>query len=152
MGTLRTQLTRYALTACSLSAVLVCLSAQAADNGEIVITRQVYPHAVGSIPAPPDPNPTVVNANPAAQINAMTAQGELGDGDFARISTGSSITRTITTGTHNLPGMIDHTGMPGLTSSGRAGGSGGPSANLGGQINRSIEQGMRPLTTLGGGQ
>ena len=153
MGTSRTLLTRHLLTALSLSAVLVCVSAQADGTGEIVITRHVYPRAVGSIVPPPDPHPTTVNANPGAQITAVTSQHELGDGDFARVSTGSSITRVINTGTNNLPGMVSQGGsLPGLSGSGRTGGGGGSMGSLGGQINRSIEQGMRPLSSMGGGQ
>lgn len=80
MGTSRTLLTRHLLLACSFGAWLVCVNAQADGTGEIVITRHVYPRAVGSIVPPPDPNPTTVNANPAAQINAVTTHGELGMG------------------------------------------------------------------------
>lgn len=153
MGTSRTLLTRHLLLACSFGAWLVCVNAQADGTGEIVITRHVYPRAVGSIVPPPDPNPTTVNANPAAQINAVTTHGELGDGDFARVSTGSSITRVINTGTGSVPGLLNqNSGMPGLTSTARAGGGSGVGSlgSLGGQINRSVEQGMRPLTSLGG--
>ncbi len=152
MGHWGSHITRHLLMACSLGAVLVSTIAQATDNGEIVIIRKVQSFAVGN-PAPrPDPNPTTVNTNPSAQINSATQNSELGDGDFARVTTGAGVNRTITANTNHLPGLNPSNGMPGLTS-GRAGGSsGGAANNIGGQINRSIEQGMRPLTSFGKGQ
>ncbi len=152
MGQLGRHITCHLVMACSLSAVLISTTAQAAGNGEIVVIRKVQPFAVGN-PAPrPDPNPTTVNTNPSAQINSVTQSSELGDGDFARVSTGAGVTRAITANTNPLPGLNTSNGMPGLTN-GRAGGSsGGVANNIGGQINRSIEQGMRPLTSFGKGQ
>ena len=87
MGHLGRHITCHLVLACSLSAVLISTTAQAAGNGEIVVIRKVQPFAVGN-PAPrPDPNPTTVNTNPSAQINSVTQSSELGDGDFARVST-----------------------------------------------------------------
>lgn len=152
MGYWGRRTTCHLLMACSLSAVLASAGVQAAGNGEIVVIRKVQPFAVGN-PAPrPDPNPTTVNANPSVQINSTSQSSELGDGDFARVSTGAGVTRAITANTNHLPGVNTSNGISGLTN-GRAGGNGGGVANnMGGQINRSIEQGMRPLTSFGKGQ
>lgn len=147
MGNIQSVFTRHLLMACGLSAV-VCLSVQAAGNGEIVLNRTVQPHAVGNPPMRPDPYPTTVNTNPSSNITSATTNSELGDGDFARVSTGTSLNRSSLSADNHLPALNNTNGLPGMTA-GHGGGSGGTISN---QINRSIEQGMRPLTNMGGGQ
>ena len=135
------------LTACGLSALMgLCCTVQAAPNGEIVVTRTVQPYAVGNPPMHPDPDPRTVNANPSAQV--LGATGELSDGDFAGVSTGASINRTIIPHTNSLPGLSNSNGLPGMTN-GHGGGSGGTVSNT---IGNSIEQGMRPLSVLSQGK
>lgn len=139
------------LTAFGLSALMsLCGAVQAAGpgNGVIVLTRDVQPFAVGNPAMHPDPNPTTANANPNARISAAT--NELSDGDFSRVSSGSSITRMIMPASNgsSLPGMNASNTLPGMGSS-HGGGSG---SSISGTINRSIEQGMRPLSNMGRSQ
>ena len=97
-------------------------------------------------PMHPDPNPTTVNANPAVRITS--ASRELSDGDFASVSSGTSIARSIIPNGNSLPGLNTTNGLPGMTG-GHGGGSGGTVSNT---ISRSIEQGMSPLTALSQGK
>ena len=138
---------RYLLIACSLSALLgLCGTVQAAGNGEIVLTRTVQPHAVGNPPMHPDPDPLTANASPLVQV--MGATRELSDGDFASVSSGTAITRTIMPTGNSLPGLNNSNGLPGMTS-GHGGGSG---STISGTISNSISQGMRPLSALSQGK
>lgn len=135
------------LTACSLTVLFgICSTAQAGGDGVIVLTRDVQPFAVGNPPMHPDPNPTTVNANPAVRITS--ASRELSDGDFASVSSGTSIARSIIPNGNSLPGLNTTNGLPGM-SGGHGGGSGGTVSNT---ISRSIEQGMSPLTALSQGK
>lgn len=137
----------HLLMACSLSALLGwCAVVQAAGNGEIVLTRTVQPHAVGNPPMHPDPDPLTVNASPLVQV--MSATRELSDGDFASVSSGTGITRSIMPTGSTLPGLSTSNGLPGM-SNGHGGGSGG---TLSGTISNSISQGMRPLSALSQGK
>ena len=137
----------YLLLACSLSTLLgVCGAVQAGGNGEIVLTRIVQPHPVGNPPMHPDPDPNTVNANPSPQV--MGATHELTDGDFAGVSTGTSIRHTLLPNGSSLPGLNTSNGLPGMTN-GHGGGSGGTLSNT---IGNSIEQGMRPLSALSQGK
>ncbi|MGY2288645.1 hypothetical protein ACW9H6_02615 [Pseudomonas sp. SDO528_S397] len=134
----------------SLSLLLICcvlstgasLEALAAGDGVIVIERTVQGHMVGRSPGV-DPNPTTVNANPSAHV--LRATGELGDTDFASISSGASLNRNLLpSGT--LPGL----GNPGGAVNLGGGGAGSRgNAGLGGQINGSIARGMAPLNSIG---
>jgi hypothetical protein len=125
-----------------------------AENGVIVTGRNVQGHMAGRSSFGPDPYPTTANANPGAQILRSTTNGELSDNDFAGVSSGSSITRSILpNGT--LPGLSTTHGSSasGLGAGAAAGHSGGSS--LGGQISGTIERGMAPLNNIGslmGGQ
>ncbi|NMY54173.1 hypothetical protein [Pseudomonas sp. WS 5051] len=137
----------HLLMACSLSALLGwCAVVHGASNGEIVLTRTVQPHAVGNPPMHPDPDPLTVNASPLAQV--MGATRELSDGDFASVSSGTAITRSILPSGNTLPGLTTSNGLPGI-SNGHAGGS---ANSISGTIGNSISQGMRPLSALGQGK
>ena len=137
----------HLLMACSLSALLGwCAAVQAAGNGEIVLTRTVQPHAVGNPPMHPDPDPLTANASPLVQV--MGATRELSDGDFASVSSGTALTRTIMPAGNTRPGLKTSNGLPGM-SNGHGGGSGG---TLSGTISNSISQGMRPLSVLSQGK
>ena len=135
------------LMACSIGVLLGwCSVVQAAGNGEIILTRTVQPHAVGNPPMHPDPDPLTVNASPLAQV--MGATRELSDGDFASVSSGTAITRSILPSGNTLPGLTTSNGLPGI-SNGHAGGS---ANSISGTIGNSISQGMRPLSALGQGK
>lgn len=134
------------LISCVLSTG-VSLPVLAAGDGEIVIQRTVQAHMAGRSQGV-DPNPVSVNVS----THILRATGELGDTDFASISSGSSITRAILPD-GNLPGLSNNGGGIGLGTGGAAGhGSGGGLSN---QINGSISRGMAPLNSIGnlmGGQ
>ncbi|MGE7955335.1 hypothetical protein ACQKQA_01845 [Pseudomonas sp. NPDC089530] len=150
MGNLNSGLTRLLLIGCALGSML-SLPAHAAGDGKIVLTRDVQPHAVGRPPLHPDPYPTTVNANPSERVKQMTNNTELTDGDFAGVSSGSTISRNVLPSSLNLQGLNTVTnpnGMPGMAN-GHGGGSGGAISDT---INRSMSTGMAPLGKLSGGQ
>ncbi|SDZ49804.1 hypothetical protein [Pseudomonas sp. NFIX28] len=153
MGNINSALSHLLLIACALGSLL-SLPAQAAGDirdGRIVLDREVQPRPVGRPPLHPDPYPTTVNANPSARVNQMTSNTELSDGDFAGVSSGSTISRDIMPNGVNLQGMNSVTNPNGMTgmSAGHGGGSGGAISNT---INRSLSSGLAPLGRLSGGQ
>ena len=122
------------------------LTAQA-DNGIIVITRDVQTRNAVVPPLRPDPNPTTVNANPSAHILKQT--NELSDGDFANISSGAGISTLITQQTNNLGGNLNNQSqLPNLAGS-RGTGSGNGISNM---VNSSVQRGLAPLQILTGGK
>lgn len=133
------------LISCALSAG-VNLPAFAAGDGVIVIQRTVQGHMAGRSPGV-DPNPTTVNANPAPQV--LRATNELGDSDFAGISSGSSITRAILPG-GNLPGLVNNGGGIGLGAGGAAAHGGGSGSSIAGTVNGAISSGLAPLNNISG--
>ena len=137
----------HLLMACSLSALMgVCSAVQAAGSGEIVLVRTVQPQPVGTPAMHPDPDPITANASPLAQV--MGGTRELNDGDFAGVSTGTSIRHTMMPNGNSLPGLNTSNGLPGMTN-GHGGGSGGTISDT---IGNSISQGMRPLSILSQGK
>lgn len=150
--------TRYLLLClfCLISGLGLTTSAVAA-NGDIIIQREVQPRSATRPPLVPDPNPHVVNPKPNSVINqglsGMAAPAELSDSDFAGITGGQGIQRQVSNastlslqGTHLRHGN----GRSSLPDSPAAGHSGGGLGNLDGQINRSLQQGLRPLQGLFG--
>jgi len=131
-----------------MSCVLGSLSLTAqADNGIIVITRDVQTRNAVVPPLRPDPNPTTANANPSAHILKQTS--ELSDGDFANISSGAGISTLITQQTNNLGGNLNNqTQLPNLAG-GRGTGSGSGISNM---VNSSLQRGLAPLQILTGGK
>lgn len=121
------------------------LSAQA-DNGIIVITRDVQTRNAVVPPLRPDPNPTTVNANPSAHILKQTS--ELSDGDFANISSGAGIGTLITQQTNNLGGNLGNQSQLPNLAGGRGTGSGNGISNM---VNSSVQRGLAPLQILTGG-
>lgn len=130
-------------TAVALSAPLAM-----AEPGQIIITRDVQPRSATRQAVVPDPNPKTVNPD-AITTGAMV---ELSDGDFASVSTGSVLPGLVVgspqaggplqierTPSQNLPGM-----------SAVHGGARGADGGISGQVNRSLQQGLRPLQQLGG--
>ncbi|MBF8753607.1 hypothetical protein [Pseudomonas guariconensis] len=125
-----------------------CLSLPVqADNGIIVITRDVQPRMAIRTPVAPDPNPTTANANPSAHILRQT--NELSDGDFANITSGTGISSLITQQTTNLGGSIgNQTQLPNMAA-GRGTGGGNSISNM---VNSSVQRGLAPLQILTGGK
>ncbi|ARU90524.1 hypothetical protein [Pseudomonas sp. M30-35] len=142
----------------------VCATPVLAQDGIIVLGRQVQPRLATHPTDIPDPNPTVVNTNISRQVvstvngslgNAQMG-GELADADFANITTGSSINSMIMPN-GSLPGFnalgTDQANHQGATNTGSAGHSGGNSGNgLSGTINSTIQRGLAPLNILSGGK
>ncbi|AEJ13083.1 MULTISPECIES: hypothetical protein [Pseudomonas] len=122
------------------------LTAQA-DNGIIVITRDVQTRNAMVPPLRPDPNPTTVNANPSAHILKQT--NELSDGDFANISSGAGISTLITQQTNNLGGNLNNQSQLPNLAGGRGTGSGNGISNM---VNSSVQRGLAPLQILTGGK
>ncbi|EJT84164.1 hypothetical protein [Pseudomonas asiatica] len=128
--------------------VLASLSLTAqADNGIIVITRDVQTRNAMVPPLRPDPNPTTVNANPSAHILKQT--NELSDGDFANISSGAGISTLITQQTNNLGGNLNNQSQLPNLAGGRGTGSGNGISNM---VNSSVQRGLAPLQILTGGK
>ncbi|MEJ6655107.1 MAG: hypothetical protein QNL70_03760 [Pseudomonas sp.] len=140
-----------------LAGLALCIATQLpvhGADGDIIISRQVQPRAAARQELVPDPNPLVANPRRDAMLNqaldAGLAPTEMSDRDFAGISSGSRISNTFS----NLPlgaGPANPVptggGAAGLNPAGHGGGAAG---NAGGQVNRSIQQGLRPLQILGG--
>lgn len=92
--------------------------AHAAD-GTIVVQRQVQPRVAYRPSMVPDPHPTVVDTNVSAEVNALangaasgnTVSRELGDADFAIVTSGSGIRSMILTGSA-LPGFASQPANP----------------------------------------
>ncbi|MEN5214577.1 hypothetical protein ABE484_01780 [Pseudomonas pudica] len=118
-----------------------------ADNGIIVITRDVQTRNAVVPPLRPDPNPTTVNANPSAHILKQT--NELSDGDFANISSGAGISTLITQQTNNLGGNLNNQSQLPNLAGGRGTGSGNGISNM---VNSSVQRGLAPLQILTGGK
>lgn len=142
MGKFDQRIYSFLLIGCALSTI-VCLPVQA-DNGIIIIKRDVQTRNAVQPPVIPDPSPTTVNANPSRQILAQT--NELSDGDFANVASGAGISRLVTQNT-NLGGNI--TNQPQLSNlpAGRSGNGGNGIANM---VNSNIQQGLGALKIITG--
>lgn len=131
------------LVGCALG-LSVCLPVQA-DNGIIIIKRDVQTRNATIPPVIPDPNPTTVNANPSKHI--LTQTNELSDGDFASVASGAGINRLITQNTDNLGGTISHQTQLSNIPAGRSGNSGNGISNM---VNSNIQQGLGALKIITG--
>ncbi|WP_339513530.1 hypothetical protein [Pseudomonas sp. RL_15y_Pfl2_60] len=153
-----------AITLVMLSSVYVAPTF--AQDGIIVLGRQVQPRLATHPTDIPDPNPTVVNTNISRQVvttvngsmnnTQMGMGGELADSDFANITTGSSINSMVMPN-GSLPGFnalgTDQANHQGATNTGSAGHSGGNAGSgLGNTINSTVQRGLAPLNMLTGGQ
>ncbi|MGE8468881.1 hypothetical protein [Pseudomonas putida] len=145
MGILDKRVYRLLLLGCVLGSGLT--QPVQAENGIIIITRDVQTRNATIPPMIPDPSPTTVNANPSAQILRQTH--ELSDGDFASISSGAGISALVNQQTNNLGGNLTHqTQLPNLAG-GRGSGSGNGISNM---VNSSVQRGLAPLQILTGGK
>ena len=143
MGKIDQRIFRLLLIGCALGST-VCLPVQA-DNGIIIITRDVQTRNATVPPLVPDPNPTTVNANPSQQVLKQTS--ELSDGDFAGVASGAGISSLVTQNTNNLGGNISTQTQLSNLPAGRSGNSGSGIANM---VNSSIQQGMGAMKILTG--
>jgi hypothetical protein len=116
-----------------------------ADNGIIIIKRDVQPRMATRAPVMPDPSPTTANANPSKQVMSQT--NELSDGDFASVASGSGITRLVAQGSSNLSGNITNQTQLSNLPAGRSGNAGGGIANM---VNSSVQQGLGALKVVTG--
>ncbi|MFF7064604.1 hypothetical protein [Pseudomonas sp. NPDC008258] len=138
------RLYHWVLVGCVLGSL--SLAAQA-DNGIIIIKRDVQVRNATIPPLIPDPSPTTVNANPSAYVLKQT--NELSDGDFASISSGAGISNMITQQTNNLGGNLGNQNqLPNLSGGRGTGGSGNGISNM---VNSSVQRGLAPLQILTGG-
>ncbi|WP_327437900.1 hypothetical protein [Pseudomonas donghuensis] len=145
MGKIDKGIYRLLLVGCALGSSLSW--PVQAENGIIVITRDVQTRNAMRPPLAPDPYPTTANANPSAHILQQT--NELSDGDFASISSGSGISALVTQQTNNLGSNINNqTQLPNLAA-GRSGNTGNGISNM---VNSNVQKGLAPLQILTGGQ
>ncbi|MGG2397836.1 hypothetical protein ACJRW5_12940 [Pseudomonas sp. SH1-B] len=128
---------------CWVCAAVLLNTAQAGE-GDVIISRDVQPRVATVNPIVPDPNPRLIN--PGNITSSVT--GELGDRDFAGISSGLALPRRLLDG-HlgtQLPGPSHQVfSVMGPGHSSRTRGNG-----ISEQVNRSVQQGLRPLQHLGG--
>lgn len=141
-----------------------------ADEGDIVIIRTVQPRNATRLPLTPDPRPMAINprtltdtqtqGQPKAigSIVKRSLNGELNDNDFSTVSSGQGLNsagRLLQVPTPSLGSTLPGTTNQAVNGSGvlpgasNAGG-GAALANVPGQINRSLQQGLRPLHMLTG--
>ncbi|MGF6594487.1 hypothetical protein [Pseudomonas sp. 2835] len=147
MGKIDKGIYRLLLLGCAVSSSLSLSLPVQAENGIVVITRDVQPRNAMRPPLAPDPYPTTVNTNPSAQILKQT--NELSDGDFASITSGSGIGALVTQQTNNMGANISNqTQLPNLAG-GRSGNSGNGISNM---VNSSVQKGLAPLQILTGGK
>lgn len=144
MGTFNKGCTCLLLIGCALGSS-ISLSIQA-DDGIIIIKRDVQTRNAVQAPVVPDPNPTTVNANPSKLILSQT--NELNDGDFANVASGAGITRLVNLNNTNLGGNITTQNQISNLPAGRSGGGNGIS-NL---VNSSVQRGLSGLNVITGGR
>lgn len=143
MGTFDKSIYSLLLIGCALGSS-ISLPVQA-DNGIIIIKRDVQPRMATRAPVIPDPNPTTANANPSKQVLKQT--NELSDGDFASVASGAGISRLVTQNTNNLSGNITNQTQLSNLPAGRSGNSGNGIANM---VNSNIQQGLGALRVVTG--
>lgn len=128
-----------------------------ADNGFIVLTRDVQPRAATRKELVPDPHPLAVQAGLPRNVGA-----ELNDSDFAHVSSGLSVANSaLTRQTNNLStsNSMNHSGgngVPGLGAAiggGAVGGTaGGATSGISVRVNGALQTGLRPLQKMSLGQ
>lgn len=147
----------YFIAAVSLiaGASLVLPATAAAADGDIIISREVQPRAAIRLELAPDPNPQVVNPKPNAIIDSglrgNRLVGELDDSEFAAGTSGTRLSQQLIS--NQIPRAQQpssdagrHVGVSGQNPVGHSGS--GALGNVNGQINRSVQQGLRPLQIL----
>jgi hypothetical protein len=143
VGTFNNRIYSLLLIGCALGSSF-SLPVQA-DNGIIIIKRDVQPRMATRAPVAPDPSPTTANANPSQQILRQT--NELSDGDFANVASGAGISRLVTQNTNNLGGNLTNQTQLSNLPAGRSGNSGNGISNM---VNSNIQQGLGALRVVTG--
>jgi hypothetical protein len=145
----REGLTRL-LSICALCAIpsTLLLHSALGHAGEILILRDV-PTRVATREGPGQVAPVTVEIAPDMYVQGSVGpMTPLGDADFAAVAGGVGSTLQIDSSLRGLPNGQDMRGLAGaLGNAPRHGG--GAMQNVGGQINRSIQQGLKPLHNLG---
>lgn len=145
----------YAVAAIALLTGAVAVLPASAADGDIIIGRDVQTRVATRKELVPDPNPQLVNPKPNAAIETGLRggrlMGELGDSEFAAVSSGTRLTTQLLGG--QVPSFDQgsafnnqHPGMSGHNSVGHSGGR--TLGGVGSQINRSVQVGLRPLQNL----
>ncbi|MFO7704535.1 MAG: hypothetical protein R6V43_05280 [Halopseudomonas sp.] len=115
---------------------------------------QLQPHAAVRPPVVPDPNPRVVNQKPSTYVgedlHMRSVADELSDSDFAAVTSGTRKTQQLLSPAvqgrqSSASGLLNHASVPGNNPEGH---SGSVLGNIDGQVNRSMEQGLRPPQLL----
>ncbi len=136
-----------------MATMMVPISLLAA-GGDILLSREVQPRAATREPLVPDPNPRVVNPKPSTYVGEdlqmRSVPGELNDGDFAAVTSGARMTQQLLSptvqGAHSATSRLGNpSSVAGNNPVGHAGGSLG---KIDSNVNRSIQQGLRPLQIL----
>lgn len=143
MGKFDRRIYSLLLIGCALS-LTVSLAVQA-ENGIIIIKRDVQTRNAVQPPLVPDPNPTTVNANPSKYVLEQT--NELSDGDFANVASGAGISRLVSQNNTNLGGNITNQTQLSNLPAGRSGNGGSGIANM---VNSNIQQGLGALKIITG--
>lgn len=142
-----------------LAGLALCVATQLpvqGAEGDIILSRQVQPRAAARQELVPDPNPQIVNPRRDVLLERALESGlaptEISDRDFAGIISGSRFSGALGV----LPAGVSasHTAPTGGGAAGfnPARHAGAAAGRAGGQVNRSIQQGLRPLQILGGGK
>tara|TARA_R110000822_G_scaffold34103_19_gene97106 strand:+ start:376 stop:864 length:489 start_codon:yes stop_codon:yes gene_type:complete len=149
-----TALASLALVTSAMTISIIPSSPVFAAGGDVILTRQVQTRVATRPPLVPDPNPLVVNTKPSTYVGddlqMRNVPGELDDQDFAAVTSGARmIQQTLAPLVQGNPAGaasgVNHSAIAGSNPVGHAGNALG---NIDGQINRSIEQGLRPLQML----
>nr|WP_288357544.1 hypothetical protein [uncultured Pseudomonas sp.] len=127
---------------CILALACVLQASVQAADGDVIITRDVQPRVATRAALVPDPNP--LSVNPGRSVVDTTA--ELADGDFANVSSGLALPAQLLGNSlgHQVQAPLQQS-MPGLGASHSGSGGNGVAS----QVNRSVQQGLRPLQMLG---
>ncbi|PRB82235.1 hypothetical protein CQ007_08775 [Pseudomonas sp. MYb185] len=145
-----------------LAGLTVCVATQLpaqAAGGDITISRQVQPRAAARQELVPDPNPQVVNPSREKLINSSLSSGlaplEMSDSDFAGVHAGSRMGNGVPLshqGDGHPPGAgaVASQGRSSVAGMNPVGRGAGTAGRAGGQVSRSVQQGLRPLQTLQG--
>lgn len=127
---------------------------QAAD-GDVIISRTVQPRIATRPTMVPDPHPRAVNASPTHYIGNQLgtnqlSTGELSDHEFSQISSGRLLPAQLPGVQPGILGNNDASNRNSASGLNAVTHNGGAGSQLGGQINRSVQQGLQPLQMLGG--
>lgn len=145
----------YAVAVIALLAGAAAVLPATAADGDIIIGRDVQIRAATRKELVPDPNPQLVNPKPNRVIESglrgNRLVGELDDSEFAAVSTGTRLTTQllgsqIPSVNQNPTLSAQHPGVSGHNPVGHSGA--GALGNVDSQINRSVQQGLRPLQIL----